>query len=123
LAEILGGASAEEAGLEAATELLRCARCRQLYLGYGFEIAGETERAIEAYEAYVQDGFFDASLFELHMPAPVVHERLCSLYEEVGDAEKAAEHFNEFARRWAEADAHLRPRVQRALEKATQSGR
>jgi tetratricopeptide (TPR) repeat protein len=122
LAEILGGASPEEAELEASTELLRCARCRSFYLGYGFEQAGEDEKAIQAYEAYLRDGFYDASLYELHLPTPVVHERLGALYEGAGDAGKAAGHYREFARRWAEADPQLQPRVQRALEKAAELG-
>ena len=118
ISQISRGVSPEEAGLLTATDLMRCARCRQFYAGHGFELAGETDRAIEAYEAYLQDGFYDGGLFELHLPQPVVHERLGNLYEEAGNVGKAAENYREFARRWAEADPHLQPRVQRALQRA-----
>jgi hypothetical protein len=49
----------------------------------------------------------------------VVHERLGLLYEEVGNPEKAAEHYREFARRWADADPQLQPRVEAAEAKAS----
>ena len=120
LVRIMNGESPQEAGLESATNRLRCLRCARLYLGQGFQLAGDTEKAIGAYEAYVQDGFFDASLYEMHLPAPGVYERLGALYEEAGDAEKAAEHYREFARRWSEADPGLQPRVQRALERVAE---
>ncbi|MBT8395970.1 MAG: tetratricopeptide repeat protein, partial [Gemmatimonadetes bacterium] len=122
LVRIMGGSSPSEAGLESAASRLRCLRCARFYLGHGFQLADDAEKAIDAYEAYVQDGFFDASLYEMHFPAPVVHERLGVLYEEVGNPEKAAQHYREFARRWANADPDLQPRVQRALERAAELG-
>jgi tetratricopeptide (TPR) repeat protein len=117
LIRILDGATVEASGLEAAANAVRCARCRRLYLGYAYELTGETQEAIDAYEAYVGDGFFDASLVVLHFPAPVVHERLGRLHHALGDSATAAEHYRTFAALWDGADPELRPRVARARDR------
>lgn len=112
----------EASGLETVVNSIRCARCRELYLGHGYELAGDTPAAVEAYEAYVGDGFFDASLYVLHLPEPVVHERLGVLYEALDDQARALEHYREFVARWAGADPKLQPRVERARERISDLG-
>ncbi|MDX1579125.1 MAG: hypothetical protein R3266_11605, partial [Gemmatimonadota bacterium] len=105
------------ARLESAAETSPCARCADLVLGFGYELAGASDDAIEAYERYLAFPFFIGSSFELHNFAPVVHERLGWLYDARGDAAKAVEHFRAFADAWADADPDLQPRVQEARAK------
>jgi len=119
LVEILDGASASESGLQEAARYVRCARCRHLYLGIGNEFSGDVENAALSYQAFLDDGFFDAYLTVLYFPEPVIHERLGGLYETLGNLERAVEHYREFAEQWAHADPGLLPRVERALERAS----
>jgi len=44
----------------------------------------------------------------------VAHERLGRLYEEIGEPERAAEHYAVFADAWQDADPELQPRVEAA---------
>jgi tetratricopeptide (TPR) repeat protein len=109
----------EESRIEEAARYVRCARCRHLYLGVANEFAGDLENAAKSYQAFLDDGFFDASLTVLYFPEPVIHERLGGLYEALGNPEKAVEHYTEFASQWADAEAGLLPRVEKALQRAT----
>jgi hypothetical protein len=93
---------------------VRTHRIRSFYLGFGSELAGDTQRAIQAYEAFLSGSYFDLSQFVLHLPGPVVHERLGVLYEAVGDNARAVEHFRAFATAWENADPRLQHRVERA---------
>ncbi len=104
--------------LETAAEAALCHRCSRFILGLGYELAGRSEEAIEAYEHYVRYPFFDGPTFILHIFDPVVHERLGALYEEQGDRARAAEHYRAFAEAWENADADLQPRVRLARERA-----
>lgn len=103
--------------LEEASEGIRCARCRDLLVGYGAELAGRTEQAIGAYEAYLASSWFNGDEMLTHLFSTNVHERLGGLYEEVGDVENAVRHYRIFADRWANADASLQPRVRQALDR------
>jgi tetratricopeptide (TPR) repeat protein len=114
LVRILAGASVEESQLESAVNSVRTDRIRRFYLGHGYESAGNAQEAIQAYEAYLSGGYFDLSQFVLHLPGPVVHEKLAALYEASGDSLKAVEHYRAFAAAWDAADPLLRPRVERA---------
>jgi len=104
--------------LETTLEAVRCARCADLVRGFGAELAGRPERAIEAYERYLAHPFFDAVEPLTHIFATNVHERLGPLYEEVGQPARAAQHYREFADRWEKADARLRGRVEHARTRA-----
>jgi hypothetical protein len=97
---------------------LECQRCADLVYGLVHEGAGDGASAIPCYERYVNEPFFDAPNFLLHVFAGVVHERLGALYDEAGNAEQAAEHYRRFATLWADADARLQPRVERARARA-----
>lgn len=114
LVRILEGASVEESELEPAVNSVRTHRIRSFYLGFGSELAADTQRAIQAYEAFLSGSYFDLSQFVLHLPGPVVHERLGVLYEAVGDNARAVEHFRAFATAWENADPPLQHRVERA---------
>ena len=109
-------------GLEAAVETHRCARCRDFYLGHGYEGAGQPDRAIEAYERFLAHPFFDGADFVTHAMNTTVHERLGRLHDQVGNAPQAAEHYRAFAELWSDADADLQPRVRRAADRAAALG-
>jgi tetratricopeptide (TPR) repeat protein/TolB-like protein len=109
----------DAAGLEQlrdASARMRCARCRDVIVGFGAELTGQTEQAIEAYEAYLATPWFDGSDVMTHMFSTNVHERLGGLYVETGNVEEAREHLGIFIERWANADASLQPRVQAARQ-------
>jgi tetratricopeptide (TPR) repeat protein len=116
LVRILDGARVEESQLRPAVDALRTDRVGRLYLGHGYESAGDAQEAIGAYEAYLSGGYFDLPQFVLHLPAPVVHERLGRLYEAVGATARAVEHYRAFVTAWENADPSLQPRVERARE-------
>ncbi len=104
--------------LEAAVRSDRCARCRDFYLGHGYELTDRTEQAIDAYERYLAFPFYDGDTYVTHLFTSAVHERLGRLYEEAGNAEQASEHYLRFAELWANADPDLQPRVRQAAERA-----
>ena len=106
------------ADLEAAVRSDRCARCRDFYLGHGYELTGQTEQAIEAYERYLAFPYYDGDTYVTHFFASAMHERLGRLHEEAGNAEQASEHYLRFAELWANADPDLQPRVRHATERA-----
>lgn len=108
--------------LERASADYPCSRCADFLLGFGYELAGASEKAIDAYERYLRYPFFDGSGFILHNYSPVVHEWLGGLYEAQGDSAKAAEHYRAFVDAWANADADLQPRVRTARERAEALG-
>lgn len=118
LVAILRGEADGVERLEAAAAGAWCARCSDLILGFGYQRAGAIDRAVEAFERYLESPFFDGSSFLLHNFTPVVHERLGGLYEARGDSVKAAEHYRAFADAWADADSDLQPRVRYAQERA-----
>jgi tetratricopeptide (TPR) repeat protein len=108
--------------LESAVEAYRCARCRDFFLGHGYEVAGQPDRAIEAYERFLEHPFFDGPDFITHGLNTTMHERLGLLYDQVGNAPQAAEHYRAFAELWSDSDADLQPRVRRAAERAAALG-
>jgi len=118
---LLGIETAGVAGLdslEVAVGAYRCARCRDFFLGHGFERADEKLRAIEAYERFLAHPFFDTNDFITHGLGSAVHERLGRLYDAVGNRAMAAEHYRRLADLWAQADEELQPRVRFAAQRA-----
>jgi tetratricopeptide (TPR) repeat protein len=122
LIRVQGGTPVDGSGLRAAVGSIHCARCRHLFLGHGYEVEGNVPEAINAYEAFVGDGYFDAVLFVLHLPEPVVHERLGQLYETDGDPAKAVEHYRAFVSMWEDADPGLQHRVREARDRVASLG-
>jgi tetratricopeptide (TPR) repeat protein len=94
-------------------------------LGRAFELVGEPDSAIAAYERYLRehllppmgccglnrqlaaDAAWRAWLF--------VH--LGELYEERGEREKAVDYYNRFVEQWQDADQELQPQVQDVRER------
>jgi tetratricopeptide (TPR) repeat protein len=89
-----------------------CQRQERAEMAYG---AGRLSEAVSVYEEIFRvpgaDDFGD-------IWAPLYHERVAAIYEEIGNGPKAAEHYLALADMWAGADPGLQPRVQRAREKA-----
>lgn len=106
--------------LRAAVETDDCARCGDFYLGHGYELAGRPAEAIEAYERYVAQPFYDGDTYVLLLLGPTIHERLGELYDREGDAARAAAHYRRFAELWRGADPDLRERVDRASARASE---
>jgi len=97
---------------------IECARCADLLGAFVHEDVGDDPAAIERYEAYVDQPFFDGGNVLLHLPAASVHERLGRLYEQAGNTDAAVEHYLRFAELWADADPDLQSRVQSARARA-----
>ncbi len=119
-------ALAEDRLPEAITEFQRadqgiCPICALPLLGTAYELAGEPNSALAAYEHYVTtpwlgragswpDGVTHSDLYWL---GPT-YERLGLLYEERGDAAKAIEYYGRLVELWKDADPELQPRVEAA---------
>ena len=103
-----GGAADDLLALRAERE------CPSCYTG---EIAGllvradRPDEAVEEYERAWQRSQ-DDGLFAVRRV--LARERLGELYTELGDPERAAEHYRAFAESWADADPAARDRVERA---------
>ncbi len=58
-------------------------------------------------------GFAEHSIYDLIFQAPS-HLRRAEIFERLGDAERASQHYRQFIERWRECDPALRPRVEAA---------
>jgi tetratricopeptide (TPR) repeat protein len=92
-----------------------CPRCFQWELAERLRQAGQVDEAIDAY----------LELYRAHQDTrragvqlTVMDERLGDLHAARGDREEAARRFRAFAEAWSQADAALRGRAERALERA-----
>jgi tetratricopeptide (TPR) repeat protein len=122
LLDARSGDDAAVTRLEQAVARMLCNRCGDVLLGHGYETAGRPSSAIDAYERYLAHPFFDGSNALMQIFSSNVHERLGMLYEETGDAERAAEHYGAFADLWKDPDPVFRDRVSRARAKADALG-
>ncbi len=92
--------------------------CTLPLLGQAYEMTGQPDSAIAAYERYLATPGWNKPRWDALYLASVT-ERLAQLYDERGDLDKAALHYARFVELWADADDVLRPRVdaaQRRLE-------
>jgi tetratricopeptide (TPR) repeat protein len=118
-----GAVALAEGNATAAVEAFRaadrgtCIACSQPLLAHAYEIAGQPDSAIAAYERYLSTPYLWRARDDAwHLPR--AHDRLAALYEEGGDPSMAAEHFAQLARLWDEADEELQARVERARDRA-----
>jgi len=118
LVSVRPGDDASLAQVEAAVRGIHCARCGDVIVGIAAEAADRPERAIDAYERFLEHRFYDGGEPLTHLLSTNVHERLGGLYEEVGDPAKASEHYRAFADLWRDADPELRVRAERARARA-----
>ena len=87
------------------------------YLGPLDEMAGRPDSAIVSYERYLSVGTTDRLVWD-SLLLPGVLERLGQLHEGAGHAREAAGYYTRFADLWAGADPELRPRAERARQRA-----
>jgi tetratricopeptide (TPR) repeat protein len=76
---------------------------------------GQLDEAVAQYDTLT--GTYRLSLYDLAVSyplRPLAHERLGSLYLQVGDTVAAARHLSEFIELWKDADPELQPRVESA---------
>jgi tetratricopeptide (TPR) repeat protein len=76
-----------------------------------FEALGQTDSVIARYERWLARRQLEGRLASDAEDLPGAHERLGQLYDEKGDAEKAALHYARFVELWEDADPDLQPRV------------
>ncbi len=83
-------------------------------VGRAFEVAGQQDSALVAYQAFVDTPhLFRGRGGDNWYRGPVL-ERLGQLYDEASDLENAAKYYAMFVELWADADEELQPRVQAA---------
>ena len=99
--------------LRAALAVDQCEHCVYPDLGRGWEAAGRPDSAIVAYENYLASPMEDPLEIDSYY-LPWAHKRLGELYEQRGDREKAALHYDKFIELWKNADPDLQPQVAEA---------
>lgn len=89
-----------------------CSHCYLATLGEAYQALGETEAAVEAFEAFLNTPWVFTD-FRLHRirRLGVVHERLGRLYETLGRPDDAVRHYAKLVDDWQGADEVLQPRV------------
>jgi len=110
------------AALEALNRLEELAPCpavcaERIVAGLAFELSGEAERAIEAYEA----GLETAPLFWVTFETgflPLAHDRLGALQEGRGDRAGAAATYQRMIEAYSDAEEPIASRVRRARARA-----
>ncbi|MDQ3519737.1 MAG: protein kinase [Gemmatimonadota bacterium] len=118
-------AIAERKGAEAMTEIARaddgtCHICLLPLRARAYELGGQPDSAILAYEQYVTTPLIDNTIAPtisvIELSSNAVHfaptlRRLGELYEERGNREKAAHYYGRFVELWKDADPDLQPQV------------
>jgi len=87
-----------------------CVLCRYLPTAVAFDSLGARDSAIAYYEGYVEADWDNRLGWDDDTLAPTL-ERLGQLYDEAGDAEKAALYYAQFVELWDGAAPELQPRV------------
>ncbi len=90
-----------------------CVLCRYLPTAVAFDSLGARDSAIAYYEGYVEADWDNRLSWDDDTLAPTL-ERLGQLWDEAGDAERAALYYAQFVELWSDADPELQPRVRAA---------
>ncbi len=112
------GRGAEAVEATRAADRGTCLLCALPQLGRAYELAGQRDSAIAVYERYVETPWLFRARDTDGWYLAWVLERLGNLYEEAGETAKAADSFARLARLWAQAEDDLRPRAERARQRA-----
>lgn len=88
-----------------------CASCLPANLGRTFDLAGQRDSAILAFEKAVVHARLSPLEAGGALLLPAIEQRLGELYEAAGDRQKAYAHYERFTMYWKDADPVLRPRV------------
>jgi eukaryotic-like serine/threonine-protein kinase len=97
-----------------------CQPCIAHAFAVAYDMAGQTDAAIEQYERYTSAPHGERVWQDFDLAA--THERLAELYAERDDSEKARLHAARFVELWSDADAELQPRVRAKQELLTRLG-
>ncbi len=87
-----------------------CAVCLDLGLGRAYDLAGQADSAIAAFDRYVRSPFSARLPTDQFFLGPVM-KRLGELYEAKGNRQQAISSFTRFAELWKNADPPLQPMV------------
>jgi len=103
--------------LESVRSSLRCPTCFATEMGWALKEAGRLAEAAEEWERVMkwEDLFYTFSFH--HANHLWVLQRLPTVYEELGDTERALHYHRRLVELWADADPELQPRVERARER------
>ncbi len=100
---------------EALQRDLHCDRCYRVELATLHQRSDDLAHAAELWEGVAEE-VYDLTFYPADRVLAL--SRLGPLYERLGDAERAAKHYADFAEAWARADPVLQPRVEHARERA-----
>jgi tetratricopeptide (TPR) repeat protein len=91
-----------------------CESCMIPELARAYDAAGRTDEAIAMFERYARDTWaFRFTNTDPYYLAPSL-ERLAQLYDQKGNAAKAASYYQQFIDLWKNAEPELQPRVAEA---------
>jgi tetratricopeptide (TPR) repeat protein len=115
----LGEGNAEEARrlYEEYRRLETCGPCLLDLVAEAEAEAGQLEAAIASYEEWLAQPEFSGYGFRT-LFIPVAFERLARLYDEMGDAHRAADYYEQFASFWSDPDPELQGAVRAARSRA-----
>jgi eukaryotic-like serine/threonine-protein kinase len=103
--------------LESVRSSLRCSICFATQMGWALSEAGRLDKATEEWERVMawKDLYYPLSVH--HANRLWVLQRLPTVYEELGDTERALHYHRRLVELWADADPELQPRVEHARER------
>src|SRR5262245_59936436 len=88
-----------------------CGSCLPSWLARAFDRAGMSDSALKYYDLYVSAYDYERYNSDQWLVAQF-NRRLGELYEQKGDRQKAARHYQNFVNLWKNADADLQPQVE-----------
>ncbi len=88
-----------------------CDVCASARLGRAYDLAGESDKAIAAFEAYLASPFAGRLTNTDGRFLAGSYKRLGELYQVKGDRQKAASYLSKFIDLWKDADPELQPKV------------
>ncbi len=92
-----------------------CELCTLGSLALAYDLAGQRDSAIKAFERYVQHPFREGDQDGQYLAG--AHKRLAELYDAAGNVSKAASHYAAFVDLWKDADPELQPKVAAARKR------
>ncbi len=87
-----------------------CMACSLVLLARAYDAAGRSDSAVALWERFATTNARWAFLDSTELPT--AHRRAGQLYEQLGERQKAIEHYNAFLEMWRDADPELQPVVE-----------
>jgi tetratricopeptide (TPR) repeat protein/tRNA A-37 threonylcarbamoyl transferase component Bud32 len=95
-----------------------CPVCVLPNLGRAYDVSGNADSAMAAFEGYLASTAFDRSYMD-ELNRAGIYKRLGELYEARGDTARAITNYAAFTSYWKNADPELQPRVLQAQQRLT----